>query len=279
MLSCSPPSSWPTTATWRIRKAKTSGCSSNWLSSGSRSFRIKKKISELLNEEPPLLLPLEPVNQPTSAEKSTATTVDAPKPVQTDAPKPVAPTVKTVPPVTDTTGTGSSFRGSTATAPVGVKKESGSPLTLQSLQTVSLKKKQEELESKPRQEEEETLLLNQPFTPDALQRSWNIFIETIQDDIHLVNAMRSCPPVLKDDYVVEVTVQNQPLEKKFQDLTISLERHLHHHLKNNRIRLAIRLAEENELARPFTARDKLDAMIQKNPNMEVLYRTFGLDIN
>lgn len=122
-------------------------------------------------------------------------------------------------------------------------------------------------------------MLNQPFTAEALQRSWNIFIETIQDDIHLVNAMKSCPPVLKDDYEIEVTVQNQPLEKKFQDLVIPVERHLHQNLKNNRIKMSVRLAEENELARPFTARDKLDAMIQKNPNMELLYRTLGLDIN
>ena len=171
------------------------------------------------------------------------------------------------------------MKRSAASAPTGLKKETNVTPTLLSLQTVSLKKKPEELVQKSSEEEEETLLLNQPFTTDALQRSWNIFIETIQDDIHLVNAMKSCSPVLKDDYVVEVTVQNQPLEKKFQDLVIPLERHLHHNLKNNRIKMSVRLTEGSEMARPFTSRDKLDAMIQKNPNMELLYRTLGLDIN
>jgi len=94
-----------------------------------------------------------------------------------------------------------------------------------------------------------------------------------------VNAMKSNPPVLKEDYEIVVTVQNQPLEKKFQDLTIPIERHLHQNLKNNRIKMTVRLAEAGELVRPFTSRDKLEAMIQKNPNMELLYRTFGLDIN
>lgn len=128
-------------------------------------------------------------------------------------------------------------------------------------------------------ESEDKILLNQPFTTEALQRSWNIFIDTIKNDTHLVNAMKSCPPVLKEDYEIEVTVQNQPLEQKFQELVIPIERHLHHNLKNNRIKMTVRLAEEGEMVRPFTARDKLEAMIQKNPNMELLYRTFGLDIN
>jgi len=128
-------------------------------------------------------------------------------------------------------------------------------------------------------ETEETTIFNQPFTPEALQRSWNIFIDNIKNDTHLVNAMKSCSPVMKEDYEIELTVQNQPLEQKFQDLCITIERHLHLHLKNNRIKMTIRLAEGGEMARPFTSRDKLEAMIQKNPNMELLYRTFGLDIN
>ena len=180
--------------------------------------------------------------------------------------------------MTDTTGTGDFVTSSTAIAPVGAKKETNVPPTFRSLQTVSLKKKPEE-EIETTVTEEEKILLNQPFTAEALQRSWNIFIDTIKDDIHLVNAMKSYPPMLKDNYEIEVTVQNQPLEKKFQDLTISIERHLHHNLKNNRIKMTVRLAEEGEMARPFTSRDKLDAMIEKNPNMELLYRTLGLDIN
>ncbi len=183
-----------------------------------------------------------------------------------------------MPPVSNTTGTQNVTKGSTASAPVGVKKDTNVPHTFRSLQTVSLRQKQEEIIEKPA-EEEEKLLLNQPFTAEALQRSWNIFIDTIKDDTHLVNAMKSNPPILKEDYQIEVTVQNQPLEKKFQDLTITIERHLHQNLKNNRIKMTVRLAEVGEMVRPFTSRDKLEALIQKNPNMELLYRTFGLDIN
>lgn len=201
--------------------------------------------------------------------------------VVTETPQhPQLPPVKSVPPVTASTGTAEPVKRSTASAPTGTKKESTVIPTLSSLQTVSLKKKPEEVVQKTTEEDaEEKLLLNQPFTAEALQRSWNIFIETIQDDIHLVNAMKSITPLQKEDYVIEVTVQNQPLEKKLQDLIIPIERHLHHNLKNNRIKMTVRLAEGGEMARPFTSRDKLDAMIQKNPNMELLYRTFGLDIN
>jgi DNA polymerase III subunit gamma/tau len=168
--------------------------------------------------------------------------------------------------------------GSKASAPVHGKKESDAPRTMHSLQTVPLRRKQEPM-SEASTAKEEIILLNQPFTTEALLRSWNIFVETIKEDLHLTNALKACPPVQKEDYEIEVTVQNQSIENKVQNLSRQIENHLHHHLKNNRIKLNIRMAEEGENARPFTSRDRLDSMIKKNPNMELLYRTFGLDIN
>jgi hypothetical protein len=167
--------------------------------------------------------------------------------------------------------------GSKASAPVSTKKEGDAPRSFRSLQTVPLRKKTESVvEEAPKVEE--IIAVNQPFTTEALLRAWNIFIETIQDDPHLVNAMKSCPPTLLEDYKIEILVQNQPLEKKMQDLKISIENHLHHLLKNNRIKLVIRLTEENEQVRPFTSKDKLESMIKKNPNLELLYRTLGMEI-
>jgi len=168
--------------------------------------------------------------------------------------------------------------GSRASAPIGNQKDVNTPRSIHSIRTTSIHGKKEEEARVIEKEEDDVLFINQPFTAEALLRSWNIFIETIKDDTHLINFMKTNPPVLMDDYQIELVVPNQVQEMKFQELTIPIERHLRHHLKNNKIRMTLRMAEEGENVRPFTSRDKLEAMIKKNPNMELLYRTLGLDI-
>lgn len=121
-------------------------------------------------------------------------------------------------------------------------------------------------------------MLNKPFTASDLTFSWNRFVETIEEDVHLKNAMRTCPPILQDDYRFEVVVQNQVQEMKLQERKLQIETFLHNDLKNNKIKMQLRLAESGENIRPFTARDRFDAMKNKNPNLELLYRTFGLDL-
>jgi hypothetical protein len=126
--------------------------------------------------------------------------------------------------------------------------------------------------------EEEVFAVNQPFTKEALERAWRRFAEDIQDDPHLTNAMKAFPPNMLEDYQIEAVIQNQALEAKLLQLKPELERHLHRQLKNGKIRLRLRMAEENENTRPFTARDRLDSMMQKNPHLEKLYRSLGLEI-
>ena len=157
------------------------------------------------------------------------------------------------------------------------QKEENAPRSIKSIKTSSLRKKVEKIETTV-QQQESAPVLNQPFTAEALVLSWNRFTEIMNNDLHLKNAMKSCLPVLKQDYQFEVVVQNPVLEKKLQEITRKIETYLQHNLKNSRIKMSIRLAENGENVRPFTAKDRLEAMIKKNPNLDLLYRTFGLDL-
>jgi DNA polymerase III subunit gamma/tau len=233
----------------------------------------KKKISELILDEAPIsILPLQATATPEAtsptlskpAATSSPTTDDDEK---ADAQVPASPVKKNA-----------VKTESNASAPAPNQKDVNAPRSIRSVQTASLHKKAEVKEENVSQEED-VLVLNQPFTAEALVRSWNIFIDTIRDDMHLINAMKACPPVLLEDYQFEVVVQNQVQEKKFQELIYKIEKHLHKNLKNNKIKMTIRMADVGENVRPFTARDRLECMIKKNPNLELLYRTFGLDIS
>jgi len=156
--------------------------------------------------------------------------------------------------------------------------DTNTPHPIKTIKTTSIRKRVEKADV-IQQQAKDIPMVNQPFTSEALIRSWNSYIETITDDIHLANAMKTCLPVLQKDYQFEVIIQNQVQESKLQDICYKIETHLRKTLKNNKVKMHLRLAENGENVRPFTARDRLESMIKKNPNLELLYRTFGLDID
>jgi hypothetical protein len=223
------------------------------------SFRIKKKISELLAEDEPLpILPFHLESAEFShANDETASASSSKQQVRQNNPG-----------------------SSQATAPAGTRKEEDNvPKSFKSIKTVSLRKKEVTAQVVHQNEEKAELAhLSLPFTKEALLQAWAILVESIQEDTHLFNAMKAYPPELLDNDQIEVVVQNQPLEKKILDLKPSLERKLQLLLKNNRIQMRVRIAEIHENLRPYTAKDKLDCMIQKNPNLEFMYRTLGLEL-
>jgi DNA polymerase-3 subunit gamma/tau len=201
-------------------------------------------------------------------------------PVEADAPVAPAPDIRATPPApSEATPSSQPASGSKATAPVSSKKESTTKRSLRSLQTVSLRPKADApTVTETAQTTSAAPLLNQPFSLEALKRAWNIFVASIQEDPHLTNALKSSPLNLLPDEVVELVVQNQPVEMKVEHLRPSIEEHLRQQLKNHRIRLSLRLSEEDENVRPFTSREKLDSMIKTNPNLELLHRALGLEL-
>jgi DNA polymerase III subunit gamma/tau len=221
----------------------------------------KKKISKLIFAEAPIpLLPLS-INvsekkvstvQPTNAVQNVSTHIDF---------------------------SASSDRISNAVeTPDTLEKNNDTPRLIKTIKTSSIRKPEKKTDVTI-QQQDEAPKLNQPYTAQALLLSWNRFTEIIKIDIHLKNAMKSCPPVLLPDCQFEVVAQNPFIESKLQEISSKIETHLHHDLKNDKIKMHIRLAESGENFRPFTAQDRLQVMTKKNPNLDLLYRTFGLELD
>jgi len=219
----------------------------------------KKKISELIFDETPI--PIHPlaINAETDQVIAPTQPIKTTQEVNTLA---VSPAVNTV----------------TTEAQTASNNQDDAPRLIKSIKTSSIRKQVMMVETTV-QPQEEAPMLNQPFTLDALILSWNRFTESIVKDVHLKNAMKSCIPVMQADYQFEIVVQNPVTVGKFQEISRKIETHLHNDLKNNRIKMNIRLAEIGENTRPFTAKDRLEAMKKKNPNLDLLYRAFGLELD
>ena len=118
-----------------------------------------------------------------------------------------------------------------------------------------------------------------PYTQEALVKAWNDYSNDLPDDIHLANGMKTSSLKRLKDHSYEVLVSNQVLQKKLEDLKYSLERHLKKAVKNRHIQLSIRLDESENASRPYTTRDRFEAMAKKNPALLDFYRLFGLDMD
>jgi len=219
----------------------------------------KKKISELNFDESPI--PIQPLSINAETEQAISLAQPVKKSEEVSAP-PASPVVNTT---------------STESQAASGNQDDG-PRLIKSIKTSSIRKQAVIIDSTVHQQVEAPML-NQPFTLEALILSWNRYTESIVKDVHLKNAMKSCIPVMQPDYQFEIVVQNPVTVGKFQEITRKIETHLHQDLKNTRIKMNIRLAEVGENTRPFTAKDRLEAMKKKNPNLDLLYRAFGLELD
>lgn len=121
--------------------------------------------------------------------------------------------------------------------------------------------------------------LNNDFKIDDLINTWTNFSSDIkEDDLHLSNAMKACLLTLNPDKSFEVNVTNPLLKTKLEEIRGSVESYLRSKLGNNNVLMKLNLVDIPDNYRPFTAKEKLDFMVKKNPNLLDLYRTFGLDL-
>jgi DNA polymerase III subunit gamma/tau len=120
--------------------------------------------------------------------------------------------------------------------------------------------------------------MNEKFSLEKLVKVWNEYANQIDEDIHMANAMKAIDIELLENNGFEVTVSNQVLQKKMEENRGYIEAFLKNKLKNSFIRMDVKLAESVENKRPFTNRERLEAMAKKNPNLLLFYKTFGLDL-
>lgn len=212
----------------------------------------KKKIIEVLEEAP---LP------PLADLQATTTTVEPTAAIK----EPVKPVAAVTTPTPPTPRPAKTHIPNTGMRSIRIKRSAYTP---------------EEAEAATRSEQQKNSVLeNKTFDEDTLKRAWMDFADTIEEDIHLSNALKMLQPMVRPEHRVEVLVSNQVVQRKLEQLQMELLNHLRGKLRNSLIQLDILLDEREETFKPFTAREKFDVMAKKNPNLLLLYKTFGLDIH
>ncbi|WP_026475622.1 hypothetical protein [Alkaliflexus imshenetskii] len=132
------------------------------------------------------------------------------------------------------------------------------------------------------QSEEPVVALNQPVTPGALINVWNRYAASIEkENGRLFSILTNQQPQLVDTKTILYKLKNQLQEEEVISARNSLMLFLKTELKNSSLELKTEIDNDtaNQPQKAFTAADKLQVMMQKNPALALLKQQFNLDID
>lgn len=140
-----------------------------------------------------------------------------------------------------------------------------------------------ELVSAPLEEEKPSYLTGEAcetFSAEMLLNRWNAFAEKAKKEnkINLFTLMTANPPVLLDNFQIELRIEHKIQETQLQETRIDLMNYLRTELNNFKIDLVTKVVENTEKKRLYTATDKYQHLLEKNPYLEEFRKRYNLDL-
>ena len=147
---------------------------------------------------------------------------------------------------------------------------------------LSLKSIREKKEYQIRQMDvviDEDDLPKEPVSQEALTEAWRSYTASIdkRGEKILASILQMDKPKLKDT-AIHLTYSNNTNKIELERAQFPLLAHLRKTLKNYDLHLEITVNEEIAKKYAFTPQEKYEKLKEKNPNIELLKKTFGLDI-
>ncbi|MBT8323784.1 MAG: DNA polymerase III subunit gamma/tau, partial [Winogradskyella sp.] len=116
-------------------------------------------------------------------------------------------------------------------------------------------------------------------TQEQFIEAWNAYIERLhlKGEKILASILEMETPVL-EGINIKITYPNETLKLELEREQYNLMGFLRKELNNFDLKLDIGVSEEVSKKYAFTPREKYDKLKEKNPNLELLKKTFGLDL-
>jgi len=118
-----------------------------------------------------------------------------------------------------------------------------------------------------------------PFTQEELRSAWKEYVESLKSSLpHLYSSLTDCLPVLKDEFNIEISLENKLLETELFQKKAEMLGFLRARLDNYKLNLSSKVEENSRETRPYTDKDKFDKMAAKNPSLIKLKEELDLEI-
>lgn len=122
------------------------------------------------------------------------------------------------------------------------------------------------------------IVLDEPVTEQSVEAAWKDFAGQ-QDDAHLKNTMLNFLPSLKGEALIEVLVSNPGQEEKLKERLPDILAYFTQQLRNNTIKIEVKIDEDIQEKRPFLPQEKYQFMSSRNPVLKDLVSEFNLRLD
>jgi len=118
-----------------------------------------------------------------------------------------------------------------------------------------------------------------PFDEETLRKAWNSYYIKLQDlgQKNIASIIASDKPTVRENFVIAVTLPNTLMKSQLEKGKPALIGYLRKKLNNYGISIVIEVNEKVEKKFAYTPQEKYNKMKEKNPLLEKLKNTFGLD--
>ncbi len=117
------------------------------------------------------------------------------------------------------------------------------------------------------------------FTQEELELQWMSMCNRMPQQMSGIAArMKNMNPTITQLPAVEVVVPNEIIKVEVETILNKIVATLRHYLHNSEITLTLRIAERQEHEMLLSRRQQFEAMISKNPSVEMLCDAFSLEL-
>ena len=120
--------------------------------------------------------------------------------------------------------------------------------------------------------------MNEPFTADDLEKAWLAFADTIPTETVLLQTMRTCRPQPESATAFTIVVDNRGQLEKLNGRAADILHFLKKTLRNTRIEMHVRESEQQERRKVNSPTELYASMLEKNPDLDLLRDSFGLEL-
>lgn len=114
------------------------------------------------------------------------------------------------------------------------------------------------------------------FSEEQLKIKWEAFVKRLDDRPNLQSTLSNAP-VLKDNFLLELEIENSLQEDLISNIKPELLTWLRIELKNSMIQLNTVYTENSKGRVIYTDAEKFDELMKKNENLALLRQKFNLD--
>lgn len=116
------------------------------------------------------------------------------------------------------------------------------------------------------------------FDQSMLNKAWKEYIDKIPEKKILSTTMQGCTLTIKENFFIEIAVDNPIQENELLNEKASLTSWLSKTLKNGEIKLYTRVNENGENKKALSPNERFKEMIQNNEHISVLAKELELEI-